>query len=81
MQLRAAGVKDPEAVLGVKNDGLDADEVVLVVRACWRAGGIVYGATRRAVDLDIGVGCLGGVTSQLSDLVLVVTAGVGVVGV
>ena len=79
--MRAAGVEDPEAVLGVKNDGLNADEVVLVVRACWRVGGIVYGAAWRAVDLDIGVGCLGGVASQLSDLILVVGAGVRVVGV
>lgn len=77
-----AGVEDPEAVFGVEHDALDADEVVLVVGACRRCGGVVDGTSRWVVDFDIGVGCFVRVACEFSDGVLFVfTSCIRVVGV
>lgn len=76
----AAGVQDPEAVLGVEDDGLHADEVVCVVRAGRGRGGVVYGAAWGVVDGEVRVGGFGVVGVQFCDCVAGYVAGVGVVG-
>lgn len=54
-----ACVEDPETIKRIENDGLYADEVVLVVCTGGRVRSIVDRTTRRVVDLGVWVGSFG----------------------
>lgn len=65
----AAGVEDPEAVFGVDDDGLDSDDVFLVVGSGRRGGGMDEGTTWRGVDLSVGIGGLSVVGVEFCNLI------------
>ena len=48
-----AGVENPESVGGIDDDGLYADEVVLVIGARWGRGRVVDSSARGRVDLSV----------------------------
>jgi hypothetical protein len=79
--LDAAGVEDPEAVFGVEDYALYADEVVLIVCACGRCGSVVDCTAGWAVDLSTWIWRLRRVAGKFSDLIFIVTPGIGVVGI
>ena len=77
----ASGVQNPKPVKWVEDYGLHADEVVLVVCACGRLGGVVDGSTRRIIDLCVGIGRLRVVGGEFSDCIASDVPSIGVVGV
>ena len=67
--------------MGIEDDALDADEVVLVVCACWWGRRVVDGSVWWVVNLDTWVRCFRAVGRELCYRMSVVGACVCVVGI
>ena len=67
--------------MGVEDDALDANEVVLVVCACWWGGRVVDGSVWWIVDFYAWVRCFGAIGGELCYGMSVVGACVGIVGI
>lgn len=73
-----SGVEDPGAIGSVDDDGLGTDEIVLVIGARGRVGGVVDSSPGWVIDLYTGPGDFVGAIDELTDGEAAISAIIGV---